>query len=163
MLLVDVHELNVIFAHPRRGAGLEDQVDDIRRVLSLDGQLVLVSSRTKHFCKGSEVDSKCDIAVATKRVEGFGFEHHGDKGDVGVVHGLERDTRVIAVEVAVLHEVLDGIDDLDVVRTAFTTLSCANAPFSEHWLEVVLPRALWNVSFVHSVHWARCTFGCELR
>jgi hypothetical protein len=82
---------------------------------------------------------------------------------VGVVHGLERDTRVIAVEVAVLHEVLDGIDDLDVVRTAFTTLSCANAPFSEHWLEVVLPRALWNVSFVHSVHWARCTFGCELR
>jgi hypothetical protein len=31
---------------------------------------------------------------------------------VGVVHGLERDTGVIAIEVAVLHEVLDGVDDL---------------------------------------------------
>jgi hypothetical protein len=31
---------------------------------------------------------------------------------VGVVHGLERNAGVIAVEVAVLHEVLDGIDDL---------------------------------------------------
>jgi hypothetical protein len=32
---------------------------------------------------------------------------------VGVVHGLERDTGVIAVEVTVLDEVLDGVDDLD--------------------------------------------------
>ena len=29
-----------------------------------------------------------------------------------VVHGLERNTGVIAVEVAVLHEVRDGVDDL---------------------------------------------------
>jgi hypothetical protein len=31
---------------------------------------------------------------------------------VGVVHGLEGDTRVIAVEVAVLDQVLDRVDDL---------------------------------------------------
>jgi hypothetical protein len=31
---------------------------------------------------------------------------------VGVVHGLESDTGVIAVEVAVLHEVFDSIDNL---------------------------------------------------
>jgi hypothetical protein len=31
---------------------------------------------------------------------------------VGVVHGLESDAGVIAVEVAVLDEVLDGVDDL---------------------------------------------------
>jgi hypothetical protein len=31
---------------------------------------------------------------------------------VGVIHGLEGDAGVIAVEIAVLHEVLDGIDDL---------------------------------------------------
>jgi hypothetical protein len=31
-----------------------------------------------------------------------------------VVHGLQRDTRVIAVKVAVLHEILDGVDDLDI-------------------------------------------------
>lgn len=32
---------------------------------------------------------------------------------MGVVHGLEGDAGVIAVEIAVLHEVLDGIDDLN--------------------------------------------------
>lgn len=32
-----------------------------------------------------------------------------------VVHGLEGDAGVIAVEVAVLNEVLDGIDDLEIV------------------------------------------------
>jgi len=32
---------------------------------------------------------------------------------VRIVHGLEGDTGVIAVEVAVLHEVLDSIDDLE--------------------------------------------------
>ena len=31
---------------------------------------------------------------------------------MGVVHGLEGNTGIIAVEIAVLHEVLDGIDDL---------------------------------------------------
>jgi hypothetical protein len=31
---------------------------------------------------------------------------------VGVVHGLEGDAGVIAVEVAVLDEVLDSVDDL---------------------------------------------------
>jgi hypothetical protein len=31
---------------------------------------------------------------------------------VGVVHGLEGDSGVIAVEVAVLHEIFDGVDDL---------------------------------------------------
>jgi hypothetical protein len=35
---------------------------------------------------------------------------------VRVVHGLEGDTGVIAVEVAVLNEVLDGVDDLKEFR-----------------------------------------------
>jgi hypothetical protein len=34
---------------------------------------------------------------------------------MGVVHGLERNAGVIAVEVAVLDEVLDGVDDLYVL------------------------------------------------
>lgn len=32
---------------------------------------------------------------------------------MGVVHGLEGDAGVIAIEVAVLYEVLDGVDDLE--------------------------------------------------
>ena len=31
---------------------------------------------------------------------------------MGVVHGLESDTRVVAVEIAILNQVLDGIDNL---------------------------------------------------
>lgn len=31
---------------------------------------------------------------------------------MGIVHGLQRDAGVIAVEVAILHEIFDGIDDL---------------------------------------------------
>jgi hypothetical protein len=34
---------------------------------------------------------------------------------VGVVHSLQRDARVIAVEVAILDEILDGFDDLAVL------------------------------------------------
>ena len=31
---------------------------------------------------------------------------------MGIIHGLEGDSRVIAVEIAVLHEIFDSIDDL---------------------------------------------------
>lgn len=33
---------------------------------------------------------------------------------MGVVHGLKGDAGVIAVEVAILHEIFDGVDDLGV-------------------------------------------------
>jgi hypothetical protein len=112
VLLINVHELDIILAQPVALSALEDQVDDIRRVLGLESQDVFVLCATQDFCEGGEVDSERKVAVAAERREGFGLEHHGDKGDVGVVHGLERDSRVIAVEVAVLHEILDGIDDL---------------------------------------------------
>ena len=32
---------------------------------------------------------------------------------MGVVHGLEGDSRIIAIKVAVLHEVFDSIDNLE--------------------------------------------------
>ena len=48
---------------------------------------------------------------------------------MGVVHGLERDARVIAIEVAVLHEVLDSVDDLFIVRTAFAELCLRECTF----------------------------------
>jgi hypothetical protein len=58
------------------------------------------------------VYTKGNIAVASVWGETFCLEHHGDKGDVGVVHGLEGDTAVIAVEVAVLDKIFDGIHHL---------------------------------------------------
>lgn len=112
MLLINVHELNVVLAQPVALCALEDQVDDIRRVLGLEGEDVFVLCAAQDFCEGGKVDAEREVAVAAEGREGFGLEHHRDEGDVGVVHGLEGNAGVIAVEVAVLHEVLDGIDDL---------------------------------------------------
>lgn len=112
MLLVNVHELDIVLAQPVALSALEDQVDDIGRVLGLEGEDVFVLCATEDFCEGGKVDAEGKVAVATEGREGLGLEHHGNEGDVGVVHGLERNAGVIAVEVAVLHEVLDGVDDL---------------------------------------------------
>ena len=62
--------------------------------------------------EGVEVYAEGNVAIAAKRREGFGLKHHRYQSDVRVVHGLQRDARVIAVEVAVLNEILDGLDNL---------------------------------------------------
>lgn len=113
MLLVNVHELDVVLAQPVALRALEHQVDDIRRILGLECENVIVLCAAQDLGKGGEVDAERKVAIAAEGREGFGLEHHGDESDVGVVHGLERDAGVIAVEVAVLDEILDGVDDLD--------------------------------------------------
>ena len=112
MLLIDVHKLNIILAEPIALRALEDQVDDIRRVLGLQCEDVFVLRASKHLLQRGQVDTESEVAIAAKGREGLGLEHHGYQGDVRVVHCLEGDAGVIAVEVAVLYEVLDRIDDL---------------------------------------------------
>ncbi len=73
------------------------------RVFSLERQDILVLSGTEDFRQGGKVDTEGNVAIAAVWGEAFCLEHHGDECDVGVVHGLERNTRVIAVEVAVLN------------------------------------------------------------
>ena len=113
VLLVNVHELDIVLANPVALGALEDQVDDIGSVLGLEGEDVFVLCATEDFCEGGKVDAEGEVTVAAEGREGLGLEHHGNEGDVRVVHGLERNAGVIAVEVAVLHEVLDGVDDLE--------------------------------------------------
>jgi hypothetical protein len=112
MLLVNVHELDVVLAQPVALRALEHQVDNIRRILGFQCEDVIVLCAAQDLGERGEVDAERKVAIAAERREGFGLEHHGNEGDVGVVHGLERDTGVIAVEVAVLDEILDGVDDL---------------------------------------------------
>lgn len=112
MLLVDIHQLDVVLAHAVGIRALEDQVDNIRRVLRLERQDVLVLGRAQHFRQGGQVDAERDVAVAPEGREGLGLEHHRDERHVRVVHCLQRDAAVIAVEVAVLHQVFDRVDDL---------------------------------------------------
>ena len=130
MLLIDIHQLDIVFTQPIRVCALEHQIDHIGSILRLEREYILVLCSSKYFRKGSEVDAKSNVSVTAERGEHLGFEHHGDKGHVGVVHGLESDAGVIAVEVTVLDEILDGVDNLDMLVD-----DCANCigcePFSE--------------------------------
>jgi hypothetical protein len=112
VFLVDIHELEVILANAVLVGALELEVQAIGRILSLEGELVIAGGSAQNLCEGGEVETKGDVAVAAVRREGFRLEKHGHEGNMRVVHGLEGEARVIAVEVAVLDEVLDGIDDL---------------------------------------------------
>ena len=112
MLLINIHELQIIFAQSVTIGVLENQVEHIRRVFSLEGQDILVLGSTKDFCKGGKVHPQSYVTVAAVWGEAFGLEHHRNEGHVGVVHGLEGDTRVIAVEVTVLDQILNRINDL---------------------------------------------------
>jgi hypothetical protein len=119
--LIDVHELQVVFAQSIIVAALKDQVENVWRVFGLEGQDILGSCSTENLCERSKVDSESNIAITPVWGEAFGLEHHRNEGNVGVVHGLEGDTGVIAVEVAVLDEILDRIDDL------LTSVLCTTA------------------------------------
>jgi len=112
MLLVDVHELEVILGDSVVGLALEHQVENVGRILSLEGQDVIVLGSAEDLGEGGEVNAEGNVAIAAERFKAFCLEQHSDQGDVAVIHGLEGDAAVIAVEVAVLHEVLDRIDDL---------------------------------------------------
>lgn len=112
VLLIDIHKLDVILAQPITFAALEDQIHNIRRILRLQRQYVLILRASQHLHERGEIDAQGDVAVTAERGEGFGLEHHGDEGDVGVVHGLKCNAGVIAVEVAILHEVFYGVNDL---------------------------------------------------
>lgn len=112
MLLVNVHELEVVLANAVILAALEDEVEHVGGILGLEGQDILVLGGAQHLGEGGQVDTEGDVAVASVGGETLGLEHHGDQGNVGVVHGLQGDTRVIAVEVAVLDKILDGVDHL---------------------------------------------------
>lgn len=112
MLLINVHELEVVLANAIVFTALEDKVQHVRGVLSLERQDILVLGGTEHLGQGCQIHSQGDITVASVWRESLSLQHHGDKRDVRVVHGLQRDAGVIAVEVAILDEILDGIDHL---------------------------------------------------
>lgn len=67
VLLVNVHELDVILADPVALCALEDQVDNIGCVLSLEGENILILCATEDFCEGGKVDAERKVAVAAER------------------------------------------------------------------------------------------------
>lgn len=112
MLLVDIHELDIILAETVGLGALEHEVDGIGRVIRLERQDVFVLGGAQHLGQGDQVDTQGDVAVAPVGREPLCLQQHRHQRHVRVVHGLEGDPRVIAVEVAILNQVLDGVDDL---------------------------------------------------
>jgi hypothetical protein len=112
VLLVNVHKLEVVLGDPVGLGALEHEVQDIGRVLGLEREDVLVLRGAQDLGERGEVDAERNVAVAAERRETLSLEHHRHKRDMAVVHCLQGDAAVIAVEVAVLHQVLDRIDDL---------------------------------------------------
>lgn len=112
MLLVNVHKLDIILAQTIGLSTLEHKVYSIGRVLGLESQDIFILGGTQDLGQGSQVDAKRDVAVAAIRREALGAEQHRNQSNVGVVHGLKGDTGVIAIEVAVLDQVLDRVDNL---------------------------------------------------
>lgn len=112
MLLINIHELQIIFAQSITLAAFKYEVQHIWRVLRLQGQNIFVLGCAQNLCERGEIDTERDVAIAAVGRETFGLQHHGDESDVRVVHGLEGDAGVIAVEIAVLDEVFDRVDHL---------------------------------------------------
>ena len=112
VFLVNVHELEVVLGDSVIFRTLKDEIQHVGRILGLERQDVLVLRRAQHLGQRRQVDAERDVAITPKGREPLGLKHHRHQRDVAIVHGLQRDAAVIAVEVAVLHEVLDRINDL---------------------------------------------------
>ena len=66
VLLINVHEFDVVFADPVLIWALEDEVDHIRSVFRLQCQNIIRLCCTEDFHEGCEVDSQSDVAIAAK-------------------------------------------------------------------------------------------------
>jgi hypothetical protein len=112
VVLVDVHELDIVLANPVRFGTLEDEIDHIGGVFRLQGKDVATLGCAKHLGQRDQIDTQSDVAVTAVWGEALGFEQHGHESNVGIVHGLQRNSGIAEVEVAILDEVLDSIDHL---------------------------------------------------
>lgn len=112
VFLVNVHQLDIVLAETVGLSALEHQVDSIGRVLRLQRENVFILGGAQDLGQRGQVDAQGNVAVAAVRREALRLQKHGHQGNMGVVHGLEGNSRVIAVEVAVLHKIFDGLNDL---------------------------------------------------
>lgn len=67
MLLINVHELDVVLAQPVVLCTLEDKVDDVRRIFSFECEDVLILRASQDLLQRCEVDAECDVAVTAER------------------------------------------------------------------------------------------------
>lgn len=69
MLLVDIHELDIIFAYPVLVGRLEHNVDNIRCVFRLYAKDIFVLCCAENLGQGTKVDTESDVTVAAVILE----------------------------------------------------------------------------------------------
>jgi hypothetical protein len=112
VLLVNVHQLDIVLANAVVLRVLEDKVQGIRSILGLESKDVIVLSTPKHLRERREIDAEGYVTVAAKGAESFRLEVHRNESDMRVVHSLQSDPSIVAVKVAVLDEVFDCLNNL---------------------------------------------------
>ena len=90
----------------------EHEGDGITAVIGLEGDDIVVTGALEHLGHVVEVHAHGYVAVAAIVLEALGSEKKRHEGDVAGVHGLEREAGGGAVEVGIVHEVLDRLHDL---------------------------------------------------
>jgi hypothetical protein len=66
MLLVNVHEFDVVFTDPVRLGVLKREANDVWGILRFHCQDVLVGRASQNFGQGGQVDAESDVSVAAK-------------------------------------------------------------------------------------------------
>lgn len=65
VLLVDIHELQIILAQPIAVTALENQIEHIWCILGLERQDIFALGSTKNFRQRCQIDTKGEIAIAS--------------------------------------------------------------------------------------------------
>ena len=77
MLLVDIHQLNIVLAKSVGVRTLEDKVDNIGGVFSFEGEDVIVLRSAEDLGEGGEVDAERNVSIASEWSEHLSLQHHG--------------------------------------------------------------------------------------
>lgn len=96
MLLIQVHKLHVKVGHAFPPLSLEDEGDNVRGVLRLHGDHIVVVTALEDLGEGGEVHAHGEVPIAPERLEPLRPQVQGHQGHVAVVHRLQLDPRLRA-------------------------------------------------------------------
>ncbi|KAJ8544259.1 hypothetical protein ON010_g12008 [Phytophthora cinnamomi] len=95
----------------KRTGGLEHDVERVAVVLRRERQGVVVARALEDLGQRRRLHAQRDVAVAAVVLEALGAQQQRHERHVRAVHGLQRQARLGAVDVALGDEVLHGLHD----------------------------------------------------
>jgi hypothetical protein len=64
MLLIDIHQLDIVLAQPIRLLALKHQIHHVGRILGLEREDIVVLRGAQHLGQRAQVDAQRQVAVA---------------------------------------------------------------------------------------------------